>query len=211
VKDLQLRAEMCEIGRRLWGRGLVGATEGNLSVRLSSRQILCTPSGSSLNRLRPDDLVVIDNHGRPVGDGRPSSEIRLHLRILARRPDVQAVVHAHPPTATAFALAGEDIPDDLLPEAAVVLGSVASVPFAMPGTDELPDAIEPLLPDHRAFLLSHHGAVTLGLTLEDAYNRMETLERIAQVILLAAQIGKPRPMPEEAQKTLAAQWFNGEL
>ena len=188
---------MCDIGRRLWQRGLVGATEGNLSLRLSSRQILCTPTGSSLGNLKPADLVIIDNHGKPVDAGMPSSEIKLHVRILAKRPDCQAVVHAHPPTATAFALAGEDIPDNLMPEAAFVLGSVATMPFAMPGTNEVPDAIEPLLEDHKTFLMSHHGAVVMGKSLEDAFNRMETLERIANVILRAKQIGTPRPMPDK--------------
>lgn len=211
MKDLQIRALMCEIGRRLWQRGLVGATEGNLSARLSSRQILCTPTGISLGHLKPDDLVVIDNHGNPVGEGKPSSEIKLHVRILAKRSDCQAVIHAHPPTATAFALAGEDIPDNLMPEAAYVLGSVPTVPFAMPGTDAVPDAIEPLLEDHKTFLMSHHGAVVMGRDLVDAYNRMETLERIANVILISKQIGGPRPMPDSAFDYMLKVALNGKL
>lgn len=202
---------MCEIGRRLWQRGLVGATEGNLSLRLSSRQILCTPSGASLGHLKPDELVVIDNHGKPVDGGKPSSEIKLHVRILAKRPDCGAVVHAHPPTATGFALAGEEIPDNLLPESAYVLGSVAVMPFAMPGTDEVPDAIEPLLEDHKTFLMSHHGAVVMGRDLEDAYNRMETLERISNVILTAKVLGQARPMPEKAFDHMLRIALNGKL
>ena len=211
MNDLQARAEMCEIGRRLWQRGLVGGAEGNLSLRLSTRQILCTPTGSSLGHLKPSDLVVIDNYGKPVGDGTPSSEIKLHVRILAKRPDCQAVIHAHPPTATAFALAGEDIPDNLMPEAAYVLGSVATVPFAMPGTNEVPDRIEPLLEDHKTFLMSHHGAVVMGKSLGDAYNRMETLERIAKVILTARQIDSPKPMPDAAFDTMLKVALHGRL
>lgn len=202
---------MCEVGRRLWQRGLVGATEGNLSVRLSTRQILCTPTGHSLGHLKPDDLVVIDNQGNPVGEGKPSSEIKLHLRILAKRPDCQAVIHAHPVIATGFALAGEEIPDNLMPESAYVLGSVATVPFCMPGTDEVPNAIEPLLDDHKTFLLSHHGAVTMGTDLIDAFNRMETLERIAQVILTAKTLGGPRPMPSQAFDHMLKIALNGKL
>jgi L-fuculose-phosphate aldolase len=198
MKELELRALMCDIGRRLWQRGLVGGAEGNLSARLSPQRILCTPSGLSKGHLRPVDLVVIDHRGNPTGEGRPSSEIKLHLKIYAGRPDCQAVVHAHPPTATGFALAGEDVPDNLLPEAAIVLGSVATVPFALPGTDELPHRIEPLLEDHKTFLLSHHGAVVMGKDLLDAYNRMETLERIAAVILVARQLGPDRPIPHTA-------------
>lgn len=211
MKDLQIRALMCEIGRRLWQRGLVGATEGNLSARLSTRQILCTPTGASLGHMKPDELVVIDNQGKPVDGGKPSSEIKLHLRILAKRPDCQAVIHAHPPTATAFALAGEDIPDNLLPESAYVLGSVATIPFAMPGTDEVPDAIEPLLEDHKTFLMSHHGAVVMGKDLADAYNRMETLERISKIILTAKQLDAPRPMPDRAFDQMLKMALNGRL
>jgi len=202
---------MCEIGRRLWQRGLVGAAEGNISARLSTRQILCTPSGVSLGHMKPDELVVIDNHGVPVGDGVPSSEIKLHLRIFAKRPDCQAVIHAHPPTATAFSLAGEEIPDNLLPESAYVLGSVAVVPFAMPGTNEVPDAIEPLLEDHKTFLISHHGAAVMGKDLTDAYNRMETLERIAKVILIAKLLDSPRPMPDRAFDQMLKVALNGAL
>jgi L-fuculose-phosphate aldolase len=211
MDHLQGRAELCEIARRLWNRGLVGAAEGNVSLRLSTRQILCTPTGCSLGHLKPSDLVVIDNHGKPIGAGTPSSEIKLHVRILAKRPDCQAVIHAHPPIATAFALAGEDIPDNLMPEAAYVLGSVATVPFCMPGTNEVPDAIEPLLEDHKTFLMSHHGAVVLGKDLTDAFNRIETLERIAKVILVAKQLGGPVAMPERAFSQLLKSAMNGKL
>lgn len=202
---------MCELGRRLWQRGLIGAAEGNLSVRVSPQRILCTPTGLSKGHLRPADLVLIDPQGHPVGPGKPSSEIRLHLRILARRPDCAAVIHAHPPVATGFALAGETIPDDLLPEAAVVLGSVATVPFGMPGTEELPDRIDPLLDDHKTFLLSHHGAVVMGRTLADAAFRMETLERVAQVVLNARLIGQPQPMPERAFQHMLDHALHGRL
>jgi L-fuculose-phosphate aldolase len=211
VNELQLRAQMCEVGRRLWQRELVGGAEGNLSVRLSPRQILCTPSGVSKGHLRPDDLVVIDNHGEPVRGGLPSSEIKLHLRILNKRRDCQAVIHAHPPVATAFALAGEDIPDDLLPESAYVLGSVATVPFGMPGTDELPDKLEPLLEDHKTFLLANHGAAVMGSDLLDACYRMETLERVARLILYARQIGEPQRMPDDAFQHMLKVALHGRL
>lgn len=145
--------------------------------------------------MRPTDLIVIDPKGNPIGEGKPSSEIKLHLRMYAKRPDCMAVIHAHPLTATAFALAGEDIPDDLLPEAAFVLGSVATAPFGTPGTDEVPDRIEPLLDDHKTFLMENHGAVVMGKDLYDAYVRMETLERISRILLMARLIGTPKPMP----------------
>ena len=202
---------MCDFGRRLWQRNLVGGAEGNLSVRLSPQRLLCTPSGVSKGHMRPNDLVVIDLNGEPIGDGKPSSEIKLHLRCYRKRPDCIAVIHAHPLTATAFTLAGEDLPDNILLEAAFVLGSVATAPFGMPGTDEVADRIEPLLQDHKAFLMEHHGAVVMGTSLEDAYNRMETLERCAKMVLLAKLIGQPKPMPDYAYQKMIEIALNGNL
>jgi L-fuculose-phosphate aldolase len=163
----------------------------------------------SKGHLRPDDLVLIDLGGKPQGDARPSSEIKLHLAMYRARKDCGAVIHAHPPIATAFTVAGEDIPDNILPESAMVLGSVATVPFAYPGTDEVPAALEPFLADHKTFLLSHHGAAVMGADLMDAYNRMETLERIARVIWLAKSMGQVRPMPDAAFDRLLKTAFHG--
>lgn len=210
MKDLALRAQMCEVGRRLWQRGLIGATEGNISARISPQRILCTPAGLSKGHLKPADLVVLDNHGSVCEGGSPSTEILMHLRMYQRRPDCEAIIHAHPPVATGFALAGEDIPDDVLPESICVLGSVASVPFGLPGTDEVPNAMEPLLEDHKTFLLSHHGAAVMGKDLWDAYNRMETLERVAAIILAARQLGAVRPLPSRAFARLQGR-LNGGL
>lgn len=196
------RDAMCRAGRLLWERGLVGAAEGNLSARLDDGSILCTPSGVSKGELQPDGLVLLDPAGHPVGAGVPSSEIRLHLRALERRPDCGAVVHAHPPTATAFAVAGRTIPDHVLPEAMIVLGPVALVPFAMAGTEALPDAMEDVWREHKTFLLGHHGAATLGKDLGDAVQRMETLERIAVVLLRAEALGGAHALPREAFEAL---------
>lgn len=211
MNELQLRASLCEVGRWLWQKGLVGALEGNMSVRLGKDRLLCTPTGKNKGFLKPDDLVRIDLEGRADSNGLPSSEVRLHLECYAQRPDCQAVVHAHPPVATGMALAHETIPDNLVPEAAVVLGSVALVPFAMPGTDEMRDAIRPFLEDHKTFLLANHGAVALGSDLYDAYARMETLERVANVCLYARLLGEPRPLPNEAFDRLLTTGLNGRL
>lgn len=211
MDDLRLRAELCDIGRRLWQRGLIGAAEGNISVRLSPQRILCTPSGMSKGHMQPKDLVVIDLKGNAVDGGKPSSEIKLHTRAYSVRADCNAIIHAHPTVATGFALAGETIPDDLLPEAAYILGSVATAPFGAPGTDEVPDRIEPLLSDHKTFLMSNHGAMVLGKSLADAYDRMETLERVARAILVARMVGTPNPLPERYVRSLAATVLNGDL
>lgn len=195
----------------MWQRGLICAAEGNLSIRISPLRILATPAGVSKGHLKPADLVLVDRKGQPVEGGTPSTELKLHLRIYDRRPDCHAIVHAHPAIATGFALAGEEIPDDLMPESATVLGSVAVVPFATPGTEELPDAIEPLLEDHKTFLLSHHGAVTLGRDIQDAYDRMETLERVARIYLTARLLGGAKPMPEGAFVKMAPLVLHGRL
>lgn len=209
--ELQLRAAICEVGRRLWQRGLVGGFEGNISCRLSPRQLLCTPSGISKGHLKPNDLLVIDLQGNPLRGGQPSSEIKMHLKVYKDRPDCNAIVHAHPPYATGLGLAGESIPDNVMPEAGMVLGSVALVPFAYPTTEEVPRALEPLLPDHKVFILSHHGALCLGKDLQSASYRMETLEQIAHTYWVARMMGGANPMPNEAFDRLLAEALNGSL
>lgn len=162
--------------------------------------------------MKPDDLLVIDLNGNLVrGERAVSSEIKLHLAIYKARKDCEAVVHAHPPTATAFTVAEEDIPDNVLPEAAMVLGSVATVPFAFPGTDEVPDRLEPFLEDHKTFLLSHHGAAVMGKDLWDACYRMETLERVARILFMARLMNGVRPMPDHAFDRLLQTSLTGTL
>lgn len=202
---------MCLIGARLWERGLIGAAEGNLSARLTEETLLCTPAGLSKGHLKEDDLVEIDLEGSSLNGKKPSSEIKLHLGIYRERPDCQAVIHAHPPTATGFTVAEEDFPDDVLPESAVVLGHVITIPFAMPGTEEVPRSLSPHLKSAKAFLLSHHGAVVLGKSLEDAYNRMETLERVARILLTAKLLGGPKRLHHEGFERLLAENLHGRL
>lgn len=201
--EAELRAEIVEVGRLLWQRGLVGATEGNISCRLGNHGILCTPSGVSKGHLKADDMVLIDLEGHPMRTrAQPSSEIRLHLRFFKVREDCQAVIHAHPPAATGFALAHKPIPNGLLPEAVVVLGPIALCPFGMPGTEALPDSVEPFVHDHDTFLLANHGAAVLGDSLMDAFWRMETLERVAIVVAHAEALGGVRPLPHESLPAL---------
>lgn len=211
ANDLQIRASMCEVGRWLWQRSLIGAIEGNMVVKIGKNELLCTPAGKNKGMLKPDDLVVVDLEGNPKDRGTPSSEIRLHLEVFARRPDCIASIHAHPPYATALATVGETIPDNVLPEAAIVLGSVALVPFAMPGTDATREVIRPFLEFHKTFLLSNHGALALGLDIYDAFARMETLERVATVLHLAQSKDMPKQLPPEAFEYLLETALNGKL
>ncbi len=206
-----LRDQMCFFAHRLWDRHLVGGAEGNLSCRLSENRLLTTPSGFIKRDLSPDDLVIVDLSGKPLDDRQPSSEIGLHTRVYRHRNDCNAVIHAHPPIATAFGIAGKEIPDDVLPEAGYYLGSVALVRFAIPGTDDVGDAIQPLLPNHKTFILRNHGAFTIGKSLEDAYVRMETLERVTKMLWIAEQLGTVCKLPAEGMNWLKEIGLNAKL
>jgi L-fuculose-phosphate aldolase len=205
--EAALREAVADVCRRLHARDLIGAAEGNVSARLPfESEFLVTPSAVSKASLAPDHLVVVDEKGRIVrGVRRASTEIRMHLAAYAARPDVHAAVHAHPITAVGLTVAGAPPPDDVVAEAAVTLGPIARVPFATPGTDELPAALAPFLPAHDVFLLERHGALCLGRTLDEAFERMETLERVARIALVARLAGSCTPLPPEAvAKVLAA-------
>ncbi|HEX9243209.1 MAG TPA: class II aldolase/adducin family protein [Anaeromyxobacter sp.] len=202
----QARAELVEVGRRLHARDLVGAAEGNLSVRLGPDRFLVTGSGVSKGHLTAADLVVVDGRGERVqGTRRASTELRMHLAAYAARPDVAAIVHAHPITAVALTVAGAPPPSDLVPEAAVTLGPVALAPFATPGTDEVPASLAPFLARHDVILLERHGAIAFGRSLAEAFERMETLERVARIAAAARLLGRCEPLPTAAvDRVLAA-------
>lgn len=206
-----LRNQLCFFAHRLWDRGLIGGAEGNLSCRLGADRFLATPAGFIKRDLKPEDFVVVDLDGKPIGNGKPSSEIGLHATVYQNRADCNAVIHAHPPTATAFGVAGREIPDDVLPEAGYYLGHVAMVRFAIPGTEDVGEAIKPLLGEHKTFILKNHGAFTLGAELVDAYVRMETLERVAKMLLMAEALGGANKMPREGIEWLQRIGLNGDL
>lgn len=192
-----LRTALCAAGRRLVAADLIGAAEGNLSARLAGGTFLVTPSGLSKAALEPGQLLEVDAAGRMVGGaGRPSTELPMHLCAYAARPDAMALVHAHPITAVGFTIAGAAWPGDLVPEAAVTLGRVAVAPFATPGTAEVPASLAPYLAGHDVILLSRHGALCLGATVEEALGRMETLERVARMALVALALGRCEPLPQ---------------
>ena len=200
--------EIVRVCRRLWERGLVAGQDGNVSVRLAPARVLVTPAGASKGELRADDLVEVDLDGAPLGPRRPgrtaSSEVRMHLSVYRARPDVGAVVHAHPPTATAFAVAGEDLMRPVLPEIVATLGGVPLVPFAPPGGDELAAAVASHAGRHDAVLLANHGATTLGPTLTVAHQRMESLEHAACILLAARLLGRVRELAPDQVRALGA-------
>jgi L-fuculose-phosphate aldolase len=204
--ETRLRRDLVEVCRRLHDRRLIGAGEGNVSCRLGPDRLLVTPSGASKGHLRPAELAIVDLQGRKIrGRGRPSTELLMHLAAYAARPDVGAVVHAHPLTAVAFTVAGVAPPNDLLPEAVLVLGRIAVSPFATPGTDEVPRSLSPFWKGHDVILLERHGALALGRDLFQALDRMETLERVCEVAARARALGSCEPLPARAvEKVIAA-------
>ena len=200
-----MRDEVILVCRRLYERGLVAGPDGNVSVRQEDGSILVTPSGLSKVDVTPDDLVVVTLDGR-VREGRhaPSSELRMHVRIYQRRPDVHAVVHAHPPAATGFAVAGEAFVAPVLPEVILQLGEVPLVPYATPGSDALADAFEPFLASHDCFLMANHGATTVAPTLTTALQRMESLEHGARILLAARALGRVNELSAADVRSLRA-------
>ncbi len=202
-ESANLAEQLVQCGRLLWRAGLVAGPAGNVSVRLTDR-ILITPSGKPLVMLSPQDLVEIDLAGRRLGGFHsPSSELDLHLRVYRTLPDCGAVVHAHPPTATGFAVAGQTLDYPILPEVVIELGPVPLVPYANPGTPDLADAVEPYLTRHTALLLANHGALSWGNDLWSAWSRMETLEHGAKVILAARSLGRATKLNREQLDALA--------
>jgi L-fuculose-phosphate aldolase len=184
--------------RALWEAGLIAGQDGNASVRLGPDRILVTPRGLLKCELEPEDLVEVGLDGsHRDGSRRATTELDLHLRVYRRRADCGAVVHAHPPTATGFALAGEEIPGDVLPEITLLMGRVPLVPYATTGTPALADAAEPFLADYEALLLANHGALTWGTDLRTARIRMESLEHAARILLAARSLGRVTRLTQE--------------
>jgi L-fuculose-phosphate aldolase len=186
------RKEICAVGKRLYDLFLIAGNDGNISVRLSDDEILITPSGVSKGMMQPEDLLVVSPEGeiRKMREGRvPSSENRMHLLIYQLRPDVRAVVHAHPPTATGFAVAGVGLDKPFLPETIVRTGPTPLVPYAIPGGDELPESIKPYLDGHDALLMGNHGVVGYSHALWEAQANLETVELNAKIFLTASQLG----------------------
>ncbi|MGA2420908.1 MAG: class II aldolase/adducin family protein [Candidatus Acidiferrum sp.] len=202
----QHRHEICVAGRWMYERDFIVACEGNLSVRLGPDRILTTPTCMNKGHLRPGDLVVTDMGGRQIsGEKKFSSELAMHLLFYRMRPDVFAVCHAHPPTATGFAVAGRGLDQALLPEVIIGLCQIPLVRYGTPGTPELSAALEPFVPHYDAMLLANHGAVTCAPDLLTAFFRMETIEHAAKVTLAAEMAGTPELLSgREVAKLMAA-------
>lgn len=200
------RRNICTVGRWLHAQSFVAATDGNISLRLDSQRVLTSPTGISKGIMEPEDLVITDYAGsRLQGSRNPSSELAMHLLIYRLRPEVNAVCHAHPVTATGYAAAGLPLNKALLSEAVIGLGSVPLAQYGTPGTSELTDSIEPFVQSHDAILMANHGVVTCGADLLTAYYRMETVEHFARVALVTELLHKQALLSrEDVDKLLLA-------
>lgn len=203
ANELILKKDIVEVGRRLWLKDYVAANDGNISVRLSEKEFLVTPSGVSKGFMKEEMLIRIDGEGRTIrGEGRCTSEIRMHLEAYRQRNDIAAVVHSHPPVCLALAVCGIPLDACVLPEVVVMLGKVPIAPYATPSTEEVPKSIAELIKGHDAVLLQNHGLLTVGRDVYDAYYKTETVEHFARIYHLALGTGKINTLNEEEVEKL---------
>lgn len=200
MKDREIREQICDICHKMWQQGWVAANDGNVTVKLNENTFLATPTGISKSFITPDKIVKINAQGEMIEENRgykPSSEIKMHLKCYEERADAGAVVHAHPPTATGFAIANKHMDVYSLIECVIAIGSVPIAPYGTPSTDEVPKSIVPYLQDHDVILLENHGALALGADLITAYYRMETLELWAKTSFVAQLLGEEKEISRE--------------
>jgi len=194
--ERELRQDIVDVGRLVHQKGWVAANDGNISVRLDRERVLCTPTGVSKGMMHPDDLIIVDMQGNKIqGRKERTSEIMMHMTVYNLRPDVHAVVHAHPPVATGFATAGRPLNLALLPEVIIGLGCVPLAEYGLPGTSELTEPMLPYIPKYDAIMMGNHGAVCYGEDVYKAFFRMETVEHFARISLVAELLGGPKVLP----------------
>ncbi len=205
VSEYEIKKEICEVGRRIYNRGMVAANDGNISVKLNDNEFLCTPTGVSKGFMTPEYICKVDADGNVIsanGNFKPSSEIKMHMRVYKQRPDVKSVVHAHPIYATSFAIAGIPLTQPIMPEAVIALGCVPIAEYGTPSTNEIPDAIEQYLQYFDSVLLANHGALSYSDSLMNAYFKMESLEFYAELLFKARQLGGAKEIPEDQVQKL---------
>lgn len=195
VSEYEIKKQICDIGKRIYNRGMVAANDGNISVKLNDHEFLCTPTGVSKGFMTPEYICKVNEKGEVISANpgfKPSSEIKMHMRVYEKRPDVKSVVHAHPMYATSFAIAGIPLTQPIMPEAVIALGCVPIAEYGRPSTMEIPDAVEKYLPYFDAVLLANHGALTYSDSLLAAYHKMESVEFYAQLLYQSKVLGGPK-------------------
>lgn len=203
--EYEVKKQICEIGKRIYMNGFVAANDGNITVRIGENEIITTPTGVSKGFMTPDMLLNINLNGEVLkssGDYKPSTEIKMHLRVYKERPDVKSVIHAHPPFGTGFAIVGIPLTKPIMPEAVISLGCVPIAEYGTPSTEELPDAVSKYLQNYDALLLENHGALTYGPDLISAYYKMESLEFYAKLTFISTLLGGPKELSDSQVEKL---------
>lgn len=203
MNEYKLKEQICEIGRRVYAKGFAAANDGNITIRISENEVLCTPTMVSKGFLKPEDICKTDMTGKQIsGTRKRSSEVLLHLAIYRERPDIKSVVHCHPPYATAFAVAREPIPKCVLPEVEVFLGEVPIADYETPGTQKFAETIVPFVKDCNTIILANHGTVTFGPDLEKAYWNSEIIDAYCKILLLAKTLGRVNYFSDQQTREL---------
>jgi len=205
VNEFEIKKQICDIGKRIYDRNMVAANDGNISVKISDNEFLCTPTGVSKGFMTPEYICKVDAKGNVIQANKgfkPSSEIKMHMRVYEKRPDVGAVVHAHPVYATSFAIAGIPLTQPIMPEAVIALGCVPIAEYGTPSTMEIPDNVEKYLPYYDAVLLESHGALTWSTDLLAAYLKMESVEFYAQLLYQSKVLGGPKEFDSKTVQKL---------
>ncbi len=205
VSEYEIKKQICEIGQRIYNKGMVAANDGNISVKISENEFLCTPTGVSKGFMTPEFICKVDKNGNVIQANKgfkPSSEIKMHMRVYKERPDVNSVVHAHPLYATSFAIAGIPLTEPIMPEAVIALGCVPIAAYGTPSTEEIPDAVSEHLQYFDAVLLENHGALSYSDSLINAYYKMESLEFYAQLLYQSKVLGGPKLLSDERVQRL---------
>lgn len=205
ASEYEIKKQICEIGKRIYGRGMVASNDGNISVKISDNEFLCTPTGVSKGFMTPEYICKVDRNGNVLqaNEGfKPSSEIKMHMRVYKERPDVKSVVHAHPLYATSFAIAGIPLTEPIMPEAVIALGCVPIAEYGTPSTEEIPDAVSKYLQYFDAVLLANHGALSYSDSLLNAYHKMESVEFYARLLYQSKMLGGPKKLSDEQVQRL---------
>ncbi len=205
VNEYEIKKQICAIGKRIYDRGMVAANDGNISVKLNDNEFLCTPTGVSKGFMTPEYICKVDKDGKVLQANagfKPSSEIKMHMRVYKERPDVGAVVHAHPMYATGFAIAGIPLTQPIMPEAVIALGCVPIAEYGTPSTEEIPDAVSKYLQSFDAVLLENHGALAFSDNLLNAYHKMESVEFYAHLLYISKQLGGPKELNDKQVQRL---------
>lgn len=203
ITEIKYKKQICDIGKRIYEKGFVAANDGNISIRISENEFLITPTGVSKGILTPEMIIKVDKQGNVLdGDYRPTSEMKMHLMVYQERPDIQAVVHVHPPYATAFAIAGIPLDQAIMPESVVFLGTIPIAEYGTPSTEEVPNAVKKYVHEHQGVLLENHGVLTWGMDLEHAYYLLESLEFTAKINWIAKQLNGDRELSKTHVQTL---------